>query len=182
MNGCWLDRLKRNMKSLFAQYGSASPITLKLYTNGTEDVSWVKGIDTVTGVDLGSSGGSYVEGASYLIIAIFNEPISLGVTTNIAGVTDSTVDITGYKRVYVDWEVVTESSAHYLIVDDTKNGDYNNFEARAEFGAGTGRKVTSLAINALTGSKYIRINAFNTTTAPNVESSEIRIHRVWLEK
>ena len=174
------------MKSLFAQYGTASPITLKLYTDGTEDVAWVKGIDSVTGSgNPGSSGGSYVEGGSYITIALLSEPLSLGIEVDIAGVTNSTVDITGYIRVYVDWEVLTNTNneiSSYLIVSGTKNGDIDTYDARLGFGEGTGRKTSVLAINSLTGSKYIRVNANAFTVAPAVEQFEMRIHRVWLEK
>jgi hypothetical protein len=167
------------MKTIFSQFGTASPITLKLYTSGTEDVSWVKGIDSVTGSGT-VGGGTLTEGGSYATLVIDNQPTGF-MTTNIAYVTNSTVDITDYKRVYVDWEVINEGS-FYLIVDGDKNGDYNNFDARVSYGAGTGRKTSVLAINALTGSKYIRVNAYQATTGPDVEYTEIRIHRVWLEK
>lgn len=168
------------MKTLFTQFGSASPIIQKLYTSGTEDVSWVKGIDSQTGSGLGSSANTYTEGGSYITLKIFNEPTGF-ITSNLATVTDATVDITGYKRVYVDWEVIS-GGTFALIVDGDKTGDIDNFEAKATYGAGTGRKITALAINALTGSKYIRVNAWASTSAPDVEEIEIRIHRVWLEK
>jgi hypothetical protein len=170
------------MKSLFSQYGTSGVTRLPLYTNGTENVSWVKGIDSVTGPgDPGSSGGSYVEGGSYITISIFSEPLSLGITVNIAGVTNAEVDLTGYKRVGIDWQVMSEGS-FFLIVHDNKNSDYDDFTSRLEFGAGTGRKTSYLPINSLSGSYFVRVNSYASTIAPAVDISEIRIHRVWLEK
>jgi hypothetical protein len=168
------------MKTLFTQFGSASPITLKLYTSGTEDVSWVKGIDSQVGSGFGSSVNTYTEGGSYITLAVYTEPVGF-VTSDLATVTNATVDITGYKRVYVDWEAIKEG-VYALIVDGTKLGDIADFEAKATYGAGTTRKITALAINALTGSKYIRINSSATTTGGDIDDYEIRIHRVWLEK
>ena len=168
------------MKTLFTQFGSASPIIQKLYTSGTEDVSWVKGIDSQTGSGFGSSANTYTEGGSYITLAIYNEPTGF-ITSNLATVTNATVDITGYKRVYVDWEAIKEG-VYALIVDDTKLGDIDDFEAKATYGSGTTRKITALAINALTGSKHIRINSRATTPSGDIDDFEIRIHRVWLEK
>jgi hypothetical protein len=168
------------MKSIFTQYGvlASSLIRLPLYTEGTENVSWVKGIDSVTGSGT-VGGGTLTEGGSYATLAILNEPTGF-MTTNIAYVTNSTVDVTNYTTAYVDWEVIDDGSFHF-IVDDDKNGDYNNFDARVTYGSGTGRKTSSISISGLSGSHYIRVNAFESTTGPSVESGEIRIHKVWLE-
>jgi hypothetical protein len=168
------------MKSIFTQYGvlASSLIRLPLYTEGTENVSWVKGIDSVTGAGT-VGGGTLTEGGSYATLVIDNQPTGF-MTTNIAYVTDSTVDVTNYTTAYVDWEVISEGS-FYLIVDDDKDGDYNNFDARVTYGSGTGRKTSSISISGLSGSHYVRVNAYNATVGPNVELSEIRVHKVWLE-
>ena len=168
------------MKSIFTQYGvlASSLIRLPLYTEGTENVSWVKGIDSVTGAGT-VGGGTLTEGGSYATLVIDNQPTGF-MTTNIAYVTDSTVDVTNYTTAYVDWEVISEGS-FYLIVDDDKDGDYNNFDARVTYGSGTGRKTSSISIGGLSGSHYVRVNAYNATVGPDEELSEIRVHRVWLE-
>jgi hypothetical protein len=168
------------MKSLFSQYGTSGVTKLLLYTEGTENVSWVKGIDTQTGSGFGDSANTYTEGASFITLHIFNEPVGF-ITSNLAAVTDSTIDLTPYKRVFVDWEVISAGS-FALIVDSDDEGDINDFAAKVTYGAGTGRKVSSVAINAINASRYVRINAFETTSSLGVETSEIRIHRVWLEK
>jgi hypothetical protein len=168
------------MKSLFSLYGLSGVKKLLLYTEGTENVSWVKGIDARTGSGFGGSSKTYTEGGSYITLQIDNTPTGF-MTANIAGVTNSTVDITGYKRAVVDWEVIS-SGTFGLIVSDQKNDDINEFDAKVTYGAGTGRKTSYLAINALTGSYYIRVNAIAVTAGPDEELIEIRIHKVWLEK
>jgi hypothetical protein len=168
------------MKSLFSQYGTSGVTRLPLYTNGTENVSWVKGIDTQTGSGFGDSANTYTEGGSNITLQINNTPTGF-ITANIAGVTNSTVDITGYKRVGIDWQVIS-SGTFALIVSGEKNDDINEFDAKVTYGAGTGRKTSYLAINALTGSYYIRVNAYAVTNGPNTQTIEIRIHKVWLEK
>jgi hypothetical protein len=171
------------MKSIFTQYGVLAQVvgvaTLPLYTEGTENVSWVKGIDSRTGSGFGGSSKTYTEGGSYITLQIDNTPTGF-ITVNIAGVTDSTVDVTNYTTAYVDWEVISEGS-FFLIVDDDKDGDYNDFDARVTYGSGTGRKTSSISISGLSGSHYVRVNAYNATVGPNEELSEIRVHRVWLE-
>lgn len=168
------------MKSLFSAFGTSGVIRLPLYTSGTENVSWVKGIDERTGSGFGGSTKSYTEGGSFLTIEINNTPTGF-MTANIAGVTDSTVDVSGYKRAVVDWEVMN-AGEFALIVDDTKAGDIDDFDAKLTYGDGTGRKTSVLAINALSGGYFIRVNARATTTAPDEEFIQIRVHRVWLEK
>lgn len=168
------------MKTIFSAYGSATLTIEKLYTNGTEDVSWVAGIDSVSGSNTGGAGGELNEGVNYATLSINNEPIGF-MTTEIAYVTNSTVDITGYKRLAVDWEMISNGQ-YALIVDDTKNGGYLDYETRVVYGAGTGRKVSYITISSLSGSKYIRVNGYASTIAPDVDNSQIRIHRVWLEK
>jgi hypothetical protein len=168
------------MKTLFSTYGIAPvKVVLNLYTEGTEDVSWVKGIDDVTGVGT-VGGGTLTEGGSFATLSINNEPTGF-MTTEIAYVTNEEQSVDGYTNVYVDWEAILEGS-YALIVDDTKNGDFNDFEAKATYGAGTGRKTTSLSISALSGDKFIRVNARAITIGPDTETQEIRIHRVWLEE
>jgi hypothetical protein len=168
------------MKSLFSAYGTSGVIRLPLYTSGTENVSWVKGIDSQTGVNLGTSANTYTEGGSYITLKIVNEPIGF-ITSELASVTNATVDLTGYKRAVVDWEVIS-AGTFALIVDDTKNGDIDNIGSKVTYGAGTGRKTSSVAINSLTGNYYVRVNAYAITTGPDTEEIEIRIHKVWLEK
>jgi hypothetical protein len=168
------------MKSLFSLYGTSGVIRLPLYTSGTENVSWVKGIDARTGFGFGGSSRTYTEGGSYITLQINNTPTG-AIIANIAGVTDSTVDITGYKRVGIDWEVISEGTFG-LIVSTEKNDDIDEFDAKVTYGDGTGRKTSYLSINALTGSYYIRVNAYAVTNAPNTQTAEIRIHKVWLEK
>ena len=168
------------MKSLFSLYGTSGVVRLPLYTSGTENVSWVKGIDSRTGSGFGGSSKTYTEGGSYITLQIDNTPVGF-ITANIAGVTDSTVDLTGYKRACVDWEVIS-AGTFGLIVSTEKNDDIDEFDAKVTYGAGTGRKTSYLAINALTGSYYIRVNAYATTNGPDEELIEIRIHKVWLEK
>jgi hypothetical protein len=168
------------MKSLFSAYGTSGVVRLPLYTSGTENVSWVKGIDSRTGSGFGGSSKTYTEGGSYITLQIDNTPVGF-ITANIAGVTDSTVDLTGYKRACVDWEVIS-AGTFGLIVSTEKNDDIDEFDAKVTYGAGTGRKTSYLAINALTGSYYIRVNAYATTNGPDEELIEIRIHKVWLEK
>lgn len=180
MIGCWLDRWKRKMKSLFSLYGTSGVIKLLLYTSGTENVSWVKGIDSRTGSGFSGSSRSYTEGGSFLTIEINNTPTGF-MTVNIAGVTNSTVDVSGYKRAVIDWEVMN-AGEFALIVDDTKAGDIDNFNAKLTYGAGTGRKTSVLAINALSGGYFIRVNARAVTVGPDEEFIQIRVHRVWLEK
>jgi hypothetical protein len=167
------------MKSLFSQYGTSGVTKLLLYTEGTENVSWVKGIDSQTGSGFGTSANTYTEGASYITLKIVNEPTGF-ITSEVATVTDSTVDITGYKRVVVDWEVISAGS-FYLIVSTEKNDDSNEFDAMV-FSSATGRRTSYLPINSLSGSFFIRVNARAVTVAPNTTTREIRIHKVWLEK
>jgi hypothetical protein len=168
------------MKSLFSAYGTSGVIRLPLYTSGTENVSWVKGIDSQTGVGLGTSANTYTEGGSYITLKIVNEPTGF-ITSELASVTNSTVNITDYKRVAIDWEVISEGS-FYLNIADVKNDPFDDFVSQLSYGVGTGRKTSYLSINALTGSYYIRVNAYANTTAPNTQTAEIRIHKVWLEK
>jgi hypothetical protein len=168
------------MKSIFTQYGvlASSLIRLPLYTEGTENVSWVKGIDSVTGAGT-VGGGTLTEGGSYATLVIDNQPTGF-MTTNIAYVTDSTVDVTNYTTAYVDWEVIS-AGTFALIVSTEKNDDIDEFDAKVSYGAGTGRKTSSVSISGLSGSHYVRVNAFESTIGPNVELSEIRVHKVWLE-
>jgi hypothetical protein len=168
------------MKTLFSTYGIAPvKVVLNLYTEGTEDVSWVKGIDDVTGAGT-VGGGTLTEGASFATLSINNEPTGF-MTTEIAYVTNEHQSVNDYTNVYVDWEAILEGS-YALIVDNTKNGDFDDFEAKATYGTGTGRKTTSLSISALSGNKFIRVNARATTLGPDTETQEIRIHRVWFEE
>ena len=168
------------MKSLFSAYGTSGVITLPLYTNGTENVSWVLGIDNQSGLGFGSSVNTYTEGASFITLKIVNEPTGF-ITSDLSSVTNATVNLTGYKRVVIDWEVISGGSFS-LIVSTEKFDDITVFDAKADYGAGTGRKTTSLAINALSGSYYVRVNARSVTSAPSTSNIEIRIHKVWLEK
>jgi hypothetical protein len=168
------------MKSIFTQYGvlASSLIRLPLYTEGTENVSWVKGIDSVTGAGT-VGGGTLTEGGSYATLVIDNQPTGF-MTTNIAYVTDSTVDVTNYTTAYVDWEVIS-AGTFALIVSTEKNDDIDEFDAKVSYGAGTGRKTSSVSISGLSGSHYVRVNAYNATIGPDEELSEIRVHKVWLE-
>ena len=168
------------MKSLFSAYGTSGVTKLPLYTEGTENVSWVKGIDSRTGSGFGGSSRTYTEGGSYITLNIDSTPTGF-ITQNLSGVTNSTVNITGYKRAVVDWEVIS-AGTFALIVSSEKNDDINEFDAKVTYGAGTGRKTSYLSINALTGSYYIRVNAYAATVGPDTEEIEIRIHKVWLEK
>jgi hypothetical protein len=169
------------MKSLFSLYGTSGVVRLPLYTSGTENVSWVKGIDTQTGSGFGTSANTYTEGGSYITLKIVNEPTGF-ITSELSSVTNNHVDIDGYKRACVDWEVIS-AGTFALIVDDTKNGDIDNIGSKVTYGAGTGRKVSSVAINSLGVANYhIRVHAYAITTAPDTEEIEIRIHKVWLEK
>jgi hypothetical protein len=169
------------MKILFSAYGTSGVTKLPLYTEGTENVSWHKGVDSQTGSGFGDSANTYTEGGSYITLKILNEPTGF-ITSELATVTNNHVDITGYKRVMIDWEVIS-AGTFALIVDDTKNGDIDNFNAKVTYGAGTGRKTSSLAINSLgVDNYYIRVNAYAITAAPDTEEIEIRIHKVWLEK
>jgi hypothetical protein len=168
------------MKSLFSLYGTSGVIRLPLYTSGTENVNWVKGIDSQTGSGFGTSDNTYTEGGSYITLKIVNEPTGF-ITSELASVTNNHVDIDGYKRACVDWEVIS-AGTFGLIVSTEKNDDIDEFDAKVTYGAGTGRKTSYLAINALTGSYYIRVNAYATTNGPDEELIEIRIHKVWLEK
>ena len=171
------------MKSIFTQYGVLAQVvgvaTLPLYTEGTENVSWVKGIDERTGSGFGGSSKTYTEGGSYITLQINNTPTGF-MTANIAGVTDSTVDVTNYTTAYVDWEVIN-AGTFALIVSTEKDDDINEFDAKVSYGAGTGRKTSSVSISGLSGSHYVRVNAYAITTGPDEEFIEIRIHRVWLE-
>jgi hypothetical protein len=167
------------MKSLFSAYGTSGTIILPLYTNGTENVSWVKGIDTVTGSGT-VGGGTLTEGVSYATLSINNEPTGF-MTTNISYATNAQVDITGYKRVGIDWEVIT-AGTFGLIISSERDFDINEFEAKVTFNDETGRKTSYLPINSFSGSTYVRVNAYAVTSAPSTKLTEIRIHRVWLEK
>ena len=159
------------MKSLFSAYGTSGVTRLPLYTEGTENVSWVKGIDTQTGSGFGDSANTYTEGGSYITLHIFNEPTGF-ITSDLATVTNAVVD----------WEVISAGTFALILDDDVKNGDTTEFEAKVTYGAGTGRKTSYLSINSLTGNHYIRVNAYAITSAPDTEEIEIRIHKVWLEK
>ena len=169
------------MKSIFTQYGvlASSLIRLPLYTEGTENVSWVKGIDSRTGSGFGGSSKSYTEGGSYITLEINNTPTGF-MTADIAGVTNSTVDVTNYTTAYVDWEVISEGT-FALIVSTEKNDDIDEFDAKVTYGAGTGRKTSSVSVSGLSGSHYVRVNAYAITAGPDEEFIEIRIHKVWLE-
>lgn len=153
--------------------------TLPLYTEGTENVSWVQGIDARTGSGFGGSSRSYTEGGSYITLEIDNTPTGF-ITADVAGVTNSTVDVTSYTTAYVDWEVISEGT-FALIVSTEKNDDINEFDAKVTYGDGTGRKTSSVSISGLSGSHYVRVNARAVTTAPNESFIQIRVHRVWLE-
>jgi hypothetical protein len=168
------------MKSLFSAYGTSGVVRLPLYTSGTENVSWVKGIDSETGVSIGDSENTYTEGGSYITLKIVNEPVGF-ITSELSSVTDSTVNITDYKRIAIDWEVISEGS-FYLNIANEKNDPFDDFVSQLSYGAGSGRKTSYLSINALTGSYYIRVNAYAATFSPDTETIEIRIHKVWLEK
>jgi hypothetical protein len=171
------------MKSIFTQYGVLAQVTnvadLPLYTEGTENVSWVKGIDSRTGSGFGGSSKTYTEGGSYITLEIDNTPTGF-ITANIAGVTDSGVDVSPYTTAYVDWEVVS-AGTFALIVSTEKDDDIDEFDAKVTYGAGTGRKTSSVSISGLSGSHYVRVNAYAITAAPDEENIEIRVHRVWLE-
>jgi hypothetical protein len=169
------------MKSIFAQYGvlASSLIRLPLYTEGTENVSWVKGIDSQTGSGFGTSANTYTEGGSYITLMIVNEPTGF-ITADIAGVTNSTIDVTPYTTAYVDWEAISEGT-FALIVSTEKDDDTEEFDAKVTYGSGTGRKTSSVSISGLSGSHYVRVNARAVTTSPNTTTREIRIHKVWLE-
>jgi hypothetical protein len=169
------------MKTLFSTYGIA-PVkaVLNLYTNGTENVSWVKGIDEVSGFGLGTNTRTLTEGEDYATLQISSEPVT-GATNELAYVTNEHQSVNAYTNVYVDWESITEGS-YALIVDNTKNGDFDDFEARATYGTGTGRKTTSLSLSGLSGNKFIRVNSITDVIAPDTADTTIRIHRVWFEQ
>jgi hypothetical protein len=169
------------MKTLFSTYGIApAKAVLNLYTNGTENVNWEKGIDEVTGLDVGVNSRTLTEGVDFATIQIVSEP-NVGATSELAYVTNATVDVTDYTNVYVDWEAVS-AGEYALIVDDVRAGGIATFDARALYGTGTGRKTTSLSISALSGGKYIRVNSLTDVLAPDTANTTIRIHRVWLEQ
>jgi predicted TIM-barrel enzyme len=171
------------MNSIFIKYGVLAQVvgvaTLPLYTEGTENVSWVQGINSRTGSGFGGSSRSYTEGGSYITLEIDNTPTGF-ITADVAGVTNSTVDVTSYTTAYVDWEVISEGT-FALIVSTEKDDDINEFDAKVTYGAGTGRKTSSVSISGLSGSHYVRVNAYAVTTAPDEEFIQIRVHRVWLE-
>jgi hypothetical protein len=169
------------MKSIFTQYGvlASSLIRLPLYTEGTENVSWVQGINERSGSGFGGSSRSYTEISSYFRLIIDNTPTGF-ITADVAGVTDSGVDVTNYTTAYVDWEVIN-AGTFALIVSTEKDDDINEFDAKVSYGSGTGRKTSSVSISGLSGSYYVRVNARAVTAAPDESFIQIRVHRVWLE-
>jgi hypothetical protein len=169
------------MKTLFSTYGIAPvKVVLNLYTEGTEDVSWVKGIDEVTGFGLGINVRTLTEGVDFATLQIISEPAT-NATNELAYVTNEHQSVNGYTNVLVDWEAISAGD-YALIVDNTKNGDFNDFQARATYGTGTGRKTTSLSLSGLSGNKFIRVNSYTDVFAPDTANTTIRIHRVWFEQ
>jgi hypothetical protein len=168
------------MKSLFSSYGTIGMSKLPLYTQGTENVSWVKGIDNV---GFPPATATIDEQPTYTSLYVYNEQ-GTSVDSEIAYVTDSTLDLTGYKRVILNVSVTirdTQTSG-YLIVSTTKNGSYTDFTSRVAFTTVASNQTITLPISALTTGYYVRVHAVALESGGISNEFALEISSIWLEK
>lgn len=173
-------RWKRKMKSLFSAYGTSGVTKLPLYTSGTENVSWVKGIEVI---GFAPADATLTEDVDNAALYVYNEQ-GTGEDTEIAYVTDSTLDLTNYKRVMLNVNVTIRdtNTSGYLIVSTTKNGSYTDFTSRVAFTTEANNQIITLPISALTTGYYVRVHAVSVETAATENEFSLEILKVWLEK
>jgi hypothetical protein len=167
------------MKSLFSQYGTSGVTRFPLYTEGTENVSWVKGIEVI---GFPPANAYLSEEPDYATLYVYNEQ-GTSQDTEIAYVTDSTLDLTGYKRVVLNVNVGIRdtNTSGYLVVSTTKNGSYTDFTSRVAFTTEGNNQIT-LPITSLTTGYYVRVHAVALESGGISNEFYFDISKVWLEK
>jgi hypothetical protein len=168
------------MKSLLSTYGTSGLIKIPLYTEGTENVSWVKGIEVI---GFAPATATLNEDVDYATLYVYNEQ-GTSADSEIAYVTDSTLDLTGYKRVMLNVSVTIRdnNTSGYLVVSTTKNGSYTDFTSRVAFTTVASNQIITLPITALTTGYYVRVHAVAVETAATENEFSLEILKVWLEK
>ncbi len=96
-------------------------------------------------------------------------------------VTDTTIDITNVKTLYIDWENVGSTSGStgaFLNVSTDKTGSYNVSSLAQITKTGRFTRLTeSIDVSALSGLVYIKITAKGYGSA----NAQINVYKVWLE-
>lgn len=163
-NGTTVDTVIFNGTEVFTSF---NPL---LFENQTENTSFVQGFNT---------GGSNAITEDYLDVIEYgtriNVPGIAGVS-DLAWVTDVTVDLTNYSSVEITWRqagTANNSTSSRLCVSSNKTADSNTFDARLSK-ANTFSKVTeSLDVSGLSGNYYIRVHARDNSTFASVTSTVI---------
>jgi hypothetical protein len=132
-----------------------------LYTNGIENVAWVNGICT---------NGTLTKQSTYLQVQ--------GATSSCTAFVTNTVIPINFKKLYVDWEVVSASGNQCtdFMVSTVKMD--SSFVSRMQIGAGVFvRRIDLIDVSALSGSYYIKVMAEDADGS----SMTIKVYHVWGE-
>lgn len=99
-------------------------------------------------------------------------------------VTSSTIDFTNIDTICIDWENTGSASNYnnsYLVVDGDQGNNYADYEARAHLQQDFVRTLTSLDVSGVTGSKYIRVHAYDSYWDDGGFETELLVYGVYSE-
>ena len=155
--------------------GQGGVVITPYYTDGVENVAWVKGRDTNDGEQIITKAEKQAGNLYLLAQQSDGKP-------EIAYVTDALVDLTGINTLYIDWENTGSAINHYsyFIASTNKTGDRATFNARFINNFKFVRSVSSLDVGALMGNYYIRMHVKD-NDATATAKSELKIYRIWGE-
>jgi hypothetical protein len=160
-NGVIIDTVFFNGVEVFKSF---NPL---LFEGQTENTSFVQGFNT---------GGSnaitedYFDGIEY--VTRISVPGITGVS-DLAWVTDVTVDLTNYSSIEITWSQVGDANnnaSSRLCVSSNKTADSNTFDARLSKANIFSKVTETLDISGLSGSYYIRVHARDNSTIASVNS------------
>jgi hypothetical protein len=104
----------------------------------------------------------------------------------IAWVTDDPVDLSGYSRLYIDWQNSAGASnnnnhAYFGVSVDQNTAAAGLATPRLAKTNRFNRTTESIDISGLTGNYYIRVHARDNDTGRTARTSDIYVYKIWVE-
>lgn len=106
-----------------------------------------------------------------------------GATTEVALVTDTPIDLTGYTKVYLDWESslnFTDNFYSYLIASTSKDGTHATTNASLVKTKVFARETSILDVSTLNGLHYIRVH-LRIGASGNIPNIKTTVYKMWIE-
>ncbi len=142
-----------------------------IYNEGTHEDEWVAGYSAGT--------GSQSKEDDYMYLYAKREPADAERTY----VTDKKVDLTNWDTLKVEWENTGDESdgnQSHIVVSTNKTASHGTSNASYNTTTDFTKRTNSVEISGLLDEYYIRVHA-GAVIFNNVES-EIKVHKIWLEK